>query len=335
MATVSRHINRSGYVGIGAGARIEAAIAELGFHPNTRARSLATRRTGLIGFVVSDLTNPFTVEVARAIQDRAYGAGWCALICNTDGDGNREAAALAVLRDHGVEGVIVTPPETQPGDEALRALVALGIPAVLVGRRLEAAVTDRVTTDTYGGERQAVRHLIRLGHTRIAFVGGDPRQGRALGRKRGYTDELRDAGLDHLEELVIAGKLDREGGAETMARLLCLDPIPTAVVTVNDAMALGAIQEAARQGLAVPQDISVVGFDDIAMAAHALPPLTTVAQPKRELGQTAVDLLLARIGSQEEVSPQEVRLPCALVTRESTAPPIRSPRRHARRRLDM
>jgi LacI family transcriptional regulator len=319
--TVSRFISGNGYVGEQSKLRIQIAIAELNYSPSSIARSLKVKRTKLLGVVVSDLMNPFVPEVARGIQDRADEAGYCAVIYNTDGHGQREVRALKLLKDRQVDGFIVMPPESEEGNQTILDLHSQGVPVVLLGRNIVPPVIDRVTTDTYLGAIAAVRHLAGLGHRRIAYFGGDSSRQIAAGRRQGYLSGLTQAGLRHDKTLMIDTSLTREGGISAMARLLELPQPTTAIFAVNDTVALGAIQEANRQGLAVPGDISIVGFDDIALAAFALPALTTNAQPKLIMGRIAVDLLLSRIERKNVEGPREVRLPCELLVRGSTAEP--------------
>jgi LacI family transcriptional regulator len=320
IGTVSRYLNGAGYVGHASKERIKAAIAELQFSPNSVARSLTTKRTSLLGFVVSDLMNPFVPEVARGIQDLADEQDYCVLILNTDGDGRHEARALNLLRERQVDGLIITPPETALGDQTIRELHARGVPIVLLGRTVEGVAIDRVSTDTYAGGIAAMRHLIELEHTRIAFVGGAAARHVAASRRQAYADTLHDAGLELDPTLIVETTLDREGGAAAMAALIERGARPSAVFAVNDIVALGAIEAAQQAGFAIPSDLSVVGFDDIVLAAHARPPLTTVAQPKLKLGRTAARMLIERVEHDGELEPREVRLPCELVRRESSAP---------------
>lgn len=318
--TVSRYLNGNGYVGEAARERIKLAIAELGFSPSGVARGLTNKRTRMIGFVVSDLLNPFIPEVVRGVQDLADESGYCTLIYNTDGNGQREARALKLLHERRVEGLIITPPETKEGNQCILDLYKSGLPIVLIGRKLDTVMIDRVTTNTYAGAIEAVMHLASLGHTRIAFIGGESAHNVASGRRQGYLDGLRDAGLSVDESCIIETTLTREGGASAMARLLQLPDRPTGVFAVNDVVALGAMQEFSKHGGSIPHDLSIVGFDDITLAANAQPPLTTIAQPKPLLGRTAVELLLSRIEKPANSQPaQEIRLPCSLVLRESTS----------------
>lgn len=318
--TVSRYLNQNGYVGVEARERIKVAIQELDFRPSSIARGLTNKRTRMIGFVVSDLLNPFVPEVVRGAQDLADELEYCTLIYNTDGNGQREVRALKLLHERRVDGLIIMPPETAEGNQCILELHAQGIPIVLIGRKLETVQIDRVSTSTYTGAIDAVLHLANLGHTRIAFIGGESVHNTASGRRRGYLDGLKQAGLPCDEQLIIETPLTQESGAEAMASLLQLSNPPTGIFAANDIAAIGAMQEFQRHGGHVPADLSIVGFDDIALASHTQPALTTIAQPKQLLGRSAVELLLARIEQVEAGRPaQEIRLPCTLISRASTA----------------
>ncbi len=315
--TVSRFLNGNGYVSEAARERIKLAIQELGFTPSSIARGLTSKRTHMIGVVVSDLLNPYIPEVVRSIQDYFDEAGYCALIYNTDGLGKREARALKLLYERRVDGLIIMPPETPEGNKQIFELHQQGLPIVLIGRNLDTESIDRVSTDTYLGAIDAINHLVGLGHTRIAFIAGAG-QNVASGRRRGYRDGLLQAGIPFDEQLIIQGPLTREGGIMAIQQLLQLPDPPTAVFSVNDIIAIGVLQEAQRRGIRVPEDLSLVGFDDIAAASYTQPPLTTIAQPMALLGRTVAEILLARIEQGKTLPAQEIRLPCRLIVREST-----------------
>jgi LacI family transcriptional regulator len=319
IGTVSRYISKNGYVGEQTRARIAAAIAELGYRPSSIARSLTNKRTHMIGLLVSDLANPFTPEVARGVQDIADAAGYCTLIYNTDGDDAREARALNLLRERQVDGVIVTPPETEQGDKAILALRDEGIPVVLLGRSLEGTGLDKVTADTHSGAILAVRHLAELGHRRIAYVGGMP--GVGVGRRDGYIEGLAQCGIPADPALIIECRRGRDGGAAALTQLIESDRLPTAIFTMNDMLALGVMSEALTRGISIPEELSIIGFDDIPFAAHVHPPLTTVAQPKFLLGQTAVEMLLRRLGEEADAPARRATLDCTLVRRGTAAAP--------------
>ncbi|MEQ7011042.1 LacI family DNA-binding transcriptional regulator [Actinopolymorpha sp. B17G11] len=328
VGTVSRYVNDSGYVGAASREKIRRAIAELGFVPSTAARSLTTKMSGLIGFVASDLTNPFTAELAQGLQERASHQGYCVVTSSTDGDEQRTLEALTVLESHQVDGLVVTPPETPAINDHLVTAARKGTPIVLIGMELDPPVADRVTTDTYQGARLAVEHLLELGHRRIAYVGA---RSQAKGRRRAYADTLRAAGISGDKDLIAVRALNRQGGVSAGSTLLDLSDPPTAVFAANDSVALGVVQAAYRRKLRVPDDVSVVGFDDTDLAEHAIPPLTTVAQPKLQMGHEAISLLFHRIKGTGPDRIVERRLTCELVVRDSTAPAAASRRRRAQR----
>lgn len=318
MATVSRYLAGSGYVGQASRIKIADAVGRLGYVPNRAAASLKSRRSGLLGFVLSDLQNPFVAELAASIGSRARELGFGLVLSDSQGDPALSTEALEQLRSHGVDGMIVTPPEDPSLNAALLSLTERGIPVVGLGLHTTPSRTDVATVDTRTGAAAAVRHLIDLGHRRIAMIGSKTM---ATGRREAFRRVLRSARLAHPRELLRFEALDRAGGVRGARSLLALAEPPTAIFAANDSVALGVLQEAARSGVAVPADLSLVGFDDGDLAEHATPALTTVAQPKSELGRTAVDLLVARLTGTAPADPVEVVLPCELVIRSSTAPP--------------
>ncbi|MEU0090758.1 LacI family DNA-binding transcriptional regulator [Kribbella sp. NPDC006257] len=318
VGTVSRYLNQNGYVAAKTAGRIRAAIEELGYVPNGAARSLTTKRTGLIGFVVSDLRNPFTAELADAIQERANEGGSCVVLYGTNGDEERTVRGIAALRGHNIDGLIVTPPESPKINRAVTSAADAGIPVVLIGMTLDRPAGDRVSTDTYQGAGAALEHLAGLGHRRIGFVGA---RDQAQGRRRAYEDSLTRLGLVSDPRLCVLTELTRKGGLQAADALLDLPDPPTAIFAANDVMALGVYEAAYRRGTHIPSQLSVVGFDDIDLASHAAPPLTTVAQPKRQMGIEAMRLLESRLNDLTQFDPRDLRLNCRLVLRESTAPP--------------
>lgn len=318
VGTVSRYFTGNGYVSAGARERIAAAVTELGYIPNRAAASLTTKKTGLLGFVVSDLRNPFAAEVAAALGRGAQEHGYCLVLADSMDDADQSAAAIELLRSHDVDGLIVTPPESPVLDEVLRA-AAQTIPVVGIGLRTTPMTTDLVTADTGSGARQAMDYLFGLGHRRIAFIGSATQ---ASGRYRAYRDALTARGVVLDPLLVRVGELNRAAGYDAVTSLMGIDEPPTAVFAVNDAVALGAIQAARDLRVPVPEQLSVVGFDDVDLAAHCVPPLTTVAQPMAALGEAAIQLLMRRFaGGTAAEGPRQVVLDCTLVVRESCSQP--------------
>ncbi|NYE21598.1 LacI family DNA-binding transcriptional regulator [Microbacterium immunditiarum] len=317
IGTVSRFVNARGYVGPVSSEKIRRAIDELGFVPNTAARSLTTKRSGLIGFVTSDLANPFTAELVQGLQEEAILEGYCVVTASTGRDEQRTLQTLAALRGHQLDGLIMSPQESPAVDEYLRHAAHEGLPVVRVGAAREPMEADLVASDTYSGGRSAMSHLHDLGHRRIAYVGAH-RQ--AESRRQAYLDAVESIGLPVESALVCEGEPNREGGVLAGARLLEMADPPTAVFAANDLIALGVLHAAYRRQLRVPDDLSVVGFDDSEVARHSVPPLTTVAQPKQELGRYAARLLLDRVTGRRDSEAVERLLSCELVVRDSTAP---------------
>ncbi|SDS36873.1 LacI family DNA-binding transcriptional regulator [Microlunatus soli] len=316
VGTVSRYLTGNGYVGEASRARIARAIGELGYVRSSAAASLRTRKSGMLGFVVSDLRNPFTAELAVAIQERARDAGCVVFLAHTMGEPDRAMEAIDQLQSHGVDGIVITPPASAQLVERLAELRAGGTPVVGIGLRTDPQVIDLATVDTRTGAGELVDHLVGLGHARIGYVGND----RSSGRYRGYKAGLKAAGLELEQDLIRVGPADRSTAWDAAEALLTGRRPPTAIFGFNDATALAVLQRAYQIGIRVPEQLSVVGFDDVDLAAHSVPPLTTMAQPKVELGRRAVDMIIQQLGSGVG-EPTTATLTTQLVLRASTAAP--------------
>ncbi|GAB3794325.1 LacI family DNA-binding transcriptional regulator [Humibacter antri] len=319
VGTVSRLLSGRGYVGAASRHRIETAINELNFVPNRAAQSLTTKRTGLVGFLVSDLDNPFVAELAQAVNDRAAAEGHTLVICTANSPEER-TRAVDTLRQHSIDGLIVSPPESPELNAKLIDLRRQGLPVVGIGLRLDPPTADVVSTDTKLGAKAAMEHLLELGHRRIAFVADESKSTTTSGRMLGYRESLTSAGIRFHHDYVYKGPLTRATGFRAARAFEQLGQPPTAIFASNDAVALGVLQAAFASAIRVPDELSVVGFDDVDLAQHAVPPLTTVAQPKSEMGRTAADLILQRLRGGAPSAPIERILPCTLVTRSSTGP---------------
>lgn len=325
IATVSRFINNSGYVSEENRRRIEKAIHDLDFTPSLSARSLNTRRSHGIGFVVSSIAHPYSAEVARGIQDVATAAGYLVSVCSTDGQSDLQVAALRMLHARRTDAIIATPPESGASDHYLERLAQRGVVVVLIGRHLSHPQVDTVTTDTRGGAQEAMGHLLGLGHRRIAFLGG-PVIGQGS-RFSVYREALADHGIAFDERLALSTDLTFDAGYRAMQQLQAITPRPTAVFCIDDLVALGALQATTDAGLRVPDDLSIVGFDDDIYARISYPPLTTVAQPSFDIGRIAAERALLRLRSAHtkttavELTKEVIRLPCQLVIRGSTGRP--------------
>lgn len=316
--TVSHVINKTRPVSDDLSARVEAAMVELGFQPNALARSLRRKQTQTFGMIVPDSANPFFAEIGRGIEDTSFAAGYSIILCNSDGDRNRELLYLDLLVQKQVDGVLLVP----TGDHAELAarLRTRNIPVVVIDRDVSDAPIDRAHIDNVAGGCMATRYLIELGHRRIGYIGGPPHLSPVPGRGAGYLRALEEADLSIDDRLIVAGNFRDVGGYNGTQALLALPDRPTAIFAGNDLMAIGALAAARAAGIAVPAELSIVGFDDIHLAGYINPPLTTVAQPKYELGVIAAELLLARLAD-PELPPQRRLLQAHLAVRHSTAAP--------------
>lgn len=324
VATVSRVLNGSAPVSRTTRAKIEAIMHKHQFQPNAVARSLTKKETGIIGVILPDITNPFFPEVFSGIEQEGLASGHTFFLCNTLGDYGKESHFLNLMREKRVDGILfmggrVNLRVCDPALARELAEHARSIPLVLLNGDVKDAGLTRVATDEAAGTTLAVRHLIGLGHTRIGFLGGARHMSTTAVKVRAFRRTMKEAGLAVRDAWTIPGGFSADAGREQMNRLLSLRDLPTAVCCVNDFTAIGAIKAAAERGLNVPEDMSVVGFDDILLARHVIPELTTVSQQAGELGRTAVRVLRELMGgaAARKLTPLEPRL----IVRQSTAPP--------------
>ena len=327
VGTVSNVLNRPHVVRAATRARVEAAMADLGFVRNESARQLRAGSSRLIAYVFLDAGNPFFTDVARGIEDASREHGFALIMCNSDGDAAREEDYLGLLLEQRVHGVLVT--AIDDDGARLRSLPGLGVPVVMVDRPATGAQNwcSVGVDDVHGGDL-AVTHLIEQGHRRIGFVGGPyaiPQVAdRLAGARRALTGAGRSPGdLVLLETDALTVATGREAGQRLAG--LPAGRRPTAVFCANDLVALGLLQELMHQGVSVPDDVALVGYDDIDFAAAAGVPLSSVRQPRQLLGRTATELLLVEAEGLPGHVHQQIQFTPELVVRESTAG--RSPRR--------
>jgi len=315
-STVSRVLNGDPNVAEETRNAVVAAIKEIRYTPNALARGLNTRKTGTIGLIISDITNPFHAEVARGVEDLASDFDSNVILCNTDGRPKKEAAYIDLLVEKRVDGIIFTSVKTDESD--MTNLRSRRIPFVFAGRTLPDVAADSVVVDNILGGFQAANHLLRLGHQRIAYLAGPSHVSASMDRHEGYCQALRRAGIEPDPQLVIEGDFKQEGGYRAMSALLDRSLGITAVFAANDYMAMGALEAIYERGLRVPEDIAVVGFDDIPFARLHLVQLTTVAQPKYDIGAIAARMLFERIDGKAQDEPsRRVVLPPRLVIRRT------------------
>jgi LacI family transcriptional regulator len=314
--TVSRVINNSGYISDETQERVKAAIAQLGYVPNTLARSLRSRQTGMLALVLTDITNPFWTTVARGVEDAASDAGFNLILCNTDESEEEQDRYLHALLQKQVDGVLLVPAQNRP--EPVQFIRRQGVPVVILDRRLEGIETDAVRCDSVGGAYQLTCLLASLDHCQIAALVGPRGVSTAEDRALGYRKAMQEAGLSCTVEQVIYGEFTIESGYAMANQALALSPQPTALFTGNNFIAIGALKALRDSGLRVPEDVAVVAFDDLPATMMVEPFLTVAAQPAYEMGQRATGLLLARLSGQAPEGYQEIILPTELIVRRSS-----------------
>lgn len=314
--TVSRVINDSGTVSHGTRGRVEQAIAQLGYVPSRLARGLSAQRTGTLAVIVPDVANPFFTLIVRGVEDVARRAGFRVILCDTRADLQIEREVLEEMIAHRVEGMVIAPVNDR-SREPLRRLASFGIPFVLVDRTVPGIDADTVLGESAAGSKRLVEHLVALGHRRIAMIVESDEVSTARDRHRGYVTALDEAGIPVDPTLVVDGTADTTGGFAGMQRLLRLDAPPTAVFTVNNLVALGAIEAVRAAGLEVPDDVALVCFDDIEYASRLYPFLTVMEQPAETFGTLSTQLLLERIGGRAPERKRVVVLPAEFVVRRS------------------
>lgn len=312
--------------------RVLDAVQALGYRPNAIARSLRARRTNIIGLVLPDSANPYFASLARAIEAAAAAQGFLVIVASAADDPRREAEQLEALLRLQVDGMLWVPADVM--GTAPAPVQPAAVPVVQVDRAWDDATDggplhNILLSDNRAGGYLAAEHLVQLGHRRIACLAGPATHRHAQLRLEGVQECLAAAGLILPPALVAHGTWDYAAGADLVAGWAALPAHerPTAIICGNDAMAIGAIAGLAAAGLAVPADMSVMGYDDIPQARYMVPSLSTIAQPFNEIGREAVRLLLGRVAAAQE-RPVRRMLPVRLVRRESTASP--GPGSHAR-----
>ena len=328
-ATVSHVINNSRFVSDETRERVLRAIERCDYYPNAHARSLASGRSHTIGLVVSDISNPFFPELVKSIEAAAFERGYDVILSNTNYDAERTSNYVRRIIERKVAGVALMTSELDKKliDELARrhvSVVFLDLGAA--GERM-----SNLTVSYEEGIEEAVRHLVGLGHRQIAYIGGPRHLRSAVKRLTAFRDAIARNLPDALPPSIYEADFKLDGGRRAARAMLTAmaGMVPTAVMVANDMMALGAIQEFRAAGLHIPRDISVIGFDDIAFAALADPPLTTVCLPRVELGRRAVEALMTTIELPNQPG-VEIRIPTYLITRGSTAA-VCATRQEARR----
>jgi DNA-binding LacI/PurR family transcriptional regulator len=314
-ATVSRALNGTGQVTPSTRAAIEAAVEELGYRPNTIARSLVTKSTQTIAFLLPDITNPFYAALVHGIQQYAIAHDFTMLLCTTEGSPEREEQYLELLRSKQVDGALVDGLLLPP--ERIARFVKDGFPIVCLDRDIAARSVPLVQVDNRLGGRLATEHLIGLGHRTIAHVTGAQALRISEDRFAGFREAHQAHGLEP-SRLVAEGRFTEEGGYEAAKALMRWRLDFTAVFAANDLSAIGVLHALAEAGLRVPDDVSVVGFDDLRLSAFTTPPLTTIRQPAAQIAERATEMLIG-LTRGKRVRRLRHLLEPELVVRRSTA----------------
>ena len=319
-ATVSRALSGSGLVAEPTLSRIREAARALNYRPNVSARNLRTRRAMAVLMVVRDIGNPFYLDVMKGVEAAARDAGYAVLMGNTENDPDRETEYFDMLRDGHADGMILITGKLPAREDEFFDLPG-DLPVVVALETIPGSGFPHVQIDNEAAAWEATRHLISLGHRRIAHIAGPLPEVMATDRLEGYRRAMTEAGLPVPDGYVQRGDYLLRTGQERCHTLFDLPEPPTAIFVANDEMAFGAIHELRRMGHAVPEEVSVVGFDDLYLSEAFFPPLTTVSQPRAEIGRQAMTILLSMI-SGEDVPNEPLVMPITLKVRGTTAPPV-------------
>ncbi len=314
-STVSHVINNNRFVSEQVREKVEQAIHELNYAPSALARSLKIKQTRTIGMLLTASSNPFYAEVVRGVENSCYERGYSLILCNTEGDEERMNRSLETLMQKRVDGLLMMCTETHlPSADILNRYPS--VPMVMMDWAPFEGRGDIIQDNALLGGELATRYLIERGYTRIACIAGPQDKTPARLRLEGFRKAMAEHNLPVLPGYVVDGDFEFQGGFNAMTQLLALESVPEAVFTSNDAMAVGVYHALYQAGLQVPQDIAVMGYDNIELSRYLTPPLTTVHQPKDELGKLAIDTLIQRMRT-PDVSQQTLVLTPELIERGS------------------
>lgn len=315
-ATVSKVINhKDSDIGKSTIERVKKIIEEQKYSPNIVARSMITKKTKTIGLVIPDVRNPFFTDLARGAEDVANERGYSLLFCNTDDDLKKEIKYINNLIEKQIDGIALAGAAIR--DQSLEENMDIKIPIVSLDRNVYfKGIEGKIEVDNFSGAYDAVNHLVQLGHKKIMFLSGQVNIKLSKDRLEGYKRALSDNGIDYNENLVVVGRYSSEFGYETMKNMV-LDKEITAIFCGNDLIAIGAMNALKEKHISIPEDISIVGFDDIYISTLVSPPLTTVRQPSYEIGYLAIETLIDILECKKDFS-KKVEIKLELKIREST-----------------
>jgi DNA-binding LacI/PurR family transcriptional regulator len=315
-STVSRALRNSPLVNFETAEQIRKIARDANFRISAVARSLATGRTNTFGVVVTTIADPFAAEVVQGIEDEANTHGYSVILANSGANPDREMKVVHSFEERRVDGILVT--SSRVGNLYLGHLAEMKVPIVLINNQHPGEFVSSVMIDNLAASEEAARHLIQLGHRRIAYIGDRGGFQSERERHEGYKTTLASAGIPYLPELVCQADSTPDGAMQAVDQLLALDQPPTALFCYNDITAVGALLAARRHGCKVPDDLSVMGFDDLPLASYLNPTLTTIRQPMREMGRQATNILFRLLDGADVENSRRVQ--GQLIVRESTGP---------------
>lgn len=314
-ATVSSVLNNSRFVSEELKERVLKAVEELRYEPNALARGLKTKQTKTIGLIFSDILNPFHTAVAKGVEETAKKHKYNVIFCNTNEDPKEERLYLQVLRERRVDGIIFVP--TGGNVEYIKSLMEAGALLIQIDRRLDNLDLDTILVDNLEGAYEAVKHLLKLGHTKIAIIYLPHHATSGSQRLEGYLKALKEAHLDSNPAYIKEGDFKEESGYRLTRELLSLEDHPTALFAGSNRLALGALKAIRECGLAIPKDLALLVFDDVEYYPLLTPPITAVAHPTYEIGAAAAELLIKRVKQKRHMRPKEIVIKPTLVVRGS------------------
>ena len=317
VATVSHVINKTRFVSDILQDRVKKAIEDLDYHPNIMAGSLRTRKTRVIGLIVPDNSNQLFAALSKSIEQVSSSSNYNVMLCNSSYDFEMELSCIEVIRSKKVDGLIIIP--TMTGPDLINQLVDNKLPVVILHHIIPGCRADSVIVNNIKGTYEATRHLIKLGHRHIGYIDRPVDLPHSIERLKGYRKALEEKGIKKDDYIIKCSGFNYINGSEAAEKLLKQKPEVTAVLAFNDTIAIGAIRAINDKGLRVPDDISVISFDDIELCSFITPRLTTVHFPKHKMAEAAVDLLIKRIKNPEIEKSIKKVLPLNLIIRESTS----------------
>lgn len=319
--TVSRVINNADYVSQKTRDRVEAAVEELGYVPNMLGQSLRFKRTMTLALVLADITNPFWTTVARGVEDVAQANGYSIILCNTDESEAKQEQYLQMLLRRRIDGILLVPASSSDPNP-VQLIQKQGIPVVLLDRKIANVQVDIVRADSENGAYQLTNHLLSLGHKHIAMLSGPETVSTAVDRANGYQQALTNANLSPDVSRLYWGEFTQDSGYQLAKAALSASPPPTALFAANNFIAIGALHALKELDLRVPDDIALVTVDDTPPTFLQEPFMTVIAQPARDMGQQAAQLILDRLTDTTDNSRQHIILPTQLFVRASSGQKI-------------